>query len=214
MPRKTDHARRHEIASRAFETIRARGAHKTTMSDIASALGMKRSTLYWYFSDLGEIFDAVLRQSESQFQAFVAGRLVDVEHPVDYLEALMRAQVDYHVGRRDHIILLFQLWAVGGSDDPERVLSRGRKVVTALREGLIERLGAGVRDGAVAPCDPTTIVDLVLATGDGALVQMITRDADAKSIVDGFCEHVLAPLRKPRSRRRTKKSTSKRSSKK
>lgn len=214
MPRKTDHARRHEIATRAFETIRARGAHKTTMSDIAAALEMKRSTLYWYFRDLGEIFDAVLRQSEVQFQAFVAGRLVGVEHPIDYLEALMQASVDYHIGRRDHIILLFQLWAVGGSQDPERVLSRGRKVVTALRAGLVERLADGIRARTVAPCDPETIVDLVLATADGALVQLITRDADVQAIVDGFREAVLTPLRKDKKKSRAKRTTSKRSAKK
>ncbi len=57
MPRTPDMKRRAEIAARAFEVLRERGLQRTGMADVATALGMKRPTLYWYFRDLGQLFD-------------------------------------------------------------------------------------------------------------------------------------------------------------
>jgi len=198
MARKPDMAKRREIAARAFEAIRARGVHRTTMSDIAAALEMKRPTLYWYFKDLGEIFDAVVQDTDARLRAFVAGRLADVSHPIDYLDALMQASVDFYEGRRDQIIILFQLWAVSASEDPERILRRGREFIEPVREALVARVRQGVSDGLVAPCDPEKVVDLVLTVADGAQVQRVTRDAEMRPILDAFREYVLAPLRLPR----------------
>ena len=59
MARTPDLVKRAEIAEQSFEFIRTRGFQKRTMRDIAKALGMKRSTLYWYYRDLGGIFEAV-----------------------------------------------------------------------------------------------------------------------------------------------------------
>ncbi len=194
VPRKPDKARRRELASRAFEALRARGVHKTTMSDLAAALGMKRPTLYFYFKDMGEVFFAVLGEMEARFHAFVAGRLATVDHPVEYLDALIQAQLDYYEGRPDLIVLMFQLWAVGGSKDPDRVLAHSRAVVGAVRENLVARLETGIADGLVAECDAAQIVDLSLAIADGALVHLVTRNAPPAPIIEGFRERVLAPL--------------------
>ncbi|MCC6995654.1 MAG: TetR/AcrR family transcriptional regulator [Deltaproteobacteria bacterium] len=196
MARKPDMARRAALAAQAFEAIRARGVHQTSMSDLALALGIKRPTLYFYFRDLGEIFEAVLDETNRRMVAFVAGRLADAQHPLDVLEALVRAQLDFHQGRRDVLILLFQLWAVAGSRDPERILERGRAYLAPVRAGLVARLQDGIAAGQVAPCHPEQVVDLALAVADGALVQHLTRGADVSTIVAGLHDHVLAPLRR------------------
>jgi len=193
--RKPDLAKRAEIAARAFEVIRARGVHRTSMSDIAAALEIKRPTLYWYFKDLGEVFDAVVDADRKRLEAFVLGRLTDVAHPLDVLGELVRAHLDYYEGRRDVIIALFQLWAVGESHQPSRMLERGRKFVRAVRVRLIDLVQKGIDDGLVASCDPEQLVDLVLAVSDGAMMQRVTMDTDAAVLVDGLVKHVLAPLR-------------------
>jgi TetR/AcrR family transcriptional regulator, acrAB operon repressor len=195
MARRPDIARRTELASRAFEIIRARGVHRTTMSDIAAGLEIKRPTLYWYFRDLGEIFDAVIEDAQARFMAFLHGRLVDVVHPIDYLETLARATVAFYEGRRDLIVLLFQLWAVGGSEDPERILARGRALMAPLRAGLVARVEEGVRRGQVAACDAGAVVDLTLAVTDGALMQWIARDQPVAPILAEMTRRVLDPLR-------------------
>ncbi len=188
-------ARRAEIAARAFEVIRARGVHKTSMSDIASALGMKRPTLYWYFSDLSAVFEAVVEENRSRLEAFVLARIGDLDHPIDVLNALVRAHMDFYEGRRDVLVALFQLWAVAVTDRSNPIVEDSRQFMTTVRGRLIDLVDTGIADGRVAPCDATHVVDLVLAVTDGSLMQRVTMETDPKTLVDALDKHVLSPLR-------------------
>jgi AcrR family transcriptional regulator len=196
MARKLDHTRRAELAARAFEAIRARGVHRITMSDLAADLGLKRPTLYFYFRDLGAVFDAALDDTHRRWAAHVMSRVTGIDHPVDLLAEVVRATVSFHQGQRDRIVLLFQLWAVGGRD-PETVIARGRQLAEPLRAYLVDRITDGVSRGLVGPCEPAVIVDLVLTVLDGALVQEVTRNVQVSAIVDELERRVLAPLRRP-----------------
>lgn len=195
MPRKPDMARRAEIAARAFEVIRARGVHKTSMSDIASALGMKRPTLYWYFNDLSEVFAAIVDENRDRLEAFILARIGNLDHPIDVLSALVRAHIDFYQGRRDVIVALLQLWAVAVTDESSPIVEHSRKFMTTVRGQLIDLVDTGVADGRVAPCDAAHIVDLVLAVTDGSLMQRVTMEADPQSLADAIDEYVLSPLR-------------------
>src|SRR5215468_7998739 len=62
MPRRPDQERRTALAAAAFEVLRARGM-QTSMRELAEALGLKRPTLYFYFPDLGAVFESVLDQT-------------------------------------------------------------------------------------------------------------------------------------------------------
>lgn len=52
---------RNEIISTAQKLFQQYGLQKTTMEDIARAMGKGKSTLYYYYKSKEEIFDAVLR---------------------------------------------------------------------------------------------------------------------------------------------------------
>lgn len=180
--------------------LRARGVHGVSMSDLAGALGIKRPTLYFYFRDLGGVFDVVFEDTQRRYLEHVARRLEGVEHPIEQLIALARATAEFHHGQRDLVVLLFQLWAVGGKD-PERVVARGRELFEPTRQLLIARIVAGLAAGVVAPCDPARVVDLVQATLDGAMVAQVTRRAPPGPIVEEMIARVLEPLMlRPRTR--------------
>jgi AcrR family transcriptional regulator len=193
MPRKLDIARRAELATRAVAALRERGVQRCTMSDLAAALGLKRPTLYFYFRDLGAVFDAVFEDTQRRYLEHVAQRIAPIAHPIDQLAALARATAEFQAGQRDLVVLLFQLWAVGGTD-PERVLARGRELFEPSRRLLVARVAAGVADGTIPPCDPAALVDLVIATLDGALVAQVTRRALPGPIVEEMIARVLVPL--------------------
>jgi len=56
---KDDHIRE-EILEEAQKLFRQFGLKKTTMEDIAKAMGKGKSTLYYYFCSKEDIFDAVI----------------------------------------------------------------------------------------------------------------------------------------------------------
>src|SRR5512147_1533991 len=116
MARPVDTARRSALLARALEVLRARGPGRTTMSELASALGVKRPTLYFYFRDLSALLLAAVEDVYRAYAVHVAGRLATIDHPIVALGELARATVEYQRERRELVILLFQLWAAGNTD--------------------------------------------------------------------------------------------------
>ena len=199
MPRRPDLARRAELAAAAFEVLRARGVH-TSMRELADALGVKRPTLYFYFPDLGAVFETVLDQMYQALAEVVLARAQRFDHPLDRLRAVVDATIAFHRERPQLIGGLFQLWAVGGRDFAG-VLDRERRIVVAARDALVADLRAGIARREVKPCDPERTVDLVLAVVDGVLVHHVLGISRPDGVIEELAARILEPLR-PRKRRR------------
>jgi len=195
MARRPDLARRTELAHAAFEVLRTRGM-QTSMRELAEALGVKRPTLYFYFPDLGAVFEAVLDQAYRALAETVIARTRAAAHPIDRLRAVVDATLAFHRERPQLIGGLFQLWAMGGRDFTT-VLDRERRVVVAARDALVADLKAGISRGEVARCAPERIVDLVLAVVDGVLVHHVLGIARPDEVIEELAARVLEPLRVP-----------------
>lgn len=200
MPRRPDLARRAELAAAAFDVLRTRGV-QTSMRELAAALGVKRPTLYFYFPDVGAVFETVLDQTYQQLAEQVVARTKAVEHPLDRLRAVVDATIAFHRERPQLIGALFQLWAIGGRD-VATLLDRERRIVVAARDALVADLRAGILYRVVKPCDPERIVDLVLAVVDGVLVHHVLGIARPDGVIAELADRVLEPLRAPRKKRK------------
>ena len=202
MPRRPDLARRAELAQAAFDVLRTRGM-QTSMRELADALGVKRPTLYFYFPDLGAVFETVLEQMYRALTEAVLARVREHEHPIDRLRAVIDATLAFHRERPQLIGGLFQLWALGGRDFAT-VLERERRGVLAARDALVADLRAGIARKEVNPCEPERVVDLVLAFIEGAVVHHVLGIARTDDTIDELTRRVLDPLRGQRRRKRSK----------
>jgi AcrR family transcriptional regulator len=204
MPRRPDLARRAELANAAFDVLRTRGV-QTSMSELADALGIKRPTLYFYFPDLGAVFEAVLDQTYQTHGALVLERMRREAHPIDRLLALIEVTVNFHRERPQLIGGLIQLWAIGGRDVAV-VAERARRALTGTRDALVADLSAGIARREVRACDAERVVDLVLAVLDGVLVHQVLGLPRSQGAVDELRASIIEPLRIAKSkapRRRT-----------
>ena len=195
MARKPDPNRKTELALAAFAALRTRGVVGVTMSEVALALGMKRPALYYYFRDLGELFDAVLSAVLADQQAYVLRHLDPDDHPIDALAAWMRATLAFYEDDPQLIAMLLQFWAVGRPDAARDVLDRARDLVEPVRQMAIGLLQDAVRDGRVRPCQPGPTLDLCVAVVDGCLVERISRGVDPRVTLELFIAQFLQPLK-------------------
>ncbi len=181
--------------SAAFDVLRTRGM-QTSMRELADALGVKRPTLYFYFPDVGAVFETVLDQMYQALAELVITRDAgDVDHPLDRLRAVVDATIAFHRERPQLIGGLFQLWAVGGRDFAERARARApRRGRRARRAGRGSARGHRAL-GEVRPCDPERIVDLVLAVVDGVLVHHVLGIARPDGVIEELADRVIEPLR-------------------
>ena len=194
MPRRPDLERRAQLARDAFDVLQSRGV-QTSMRELADALGVKRPTLYFYFPDLGAVFETVLDETYKALATYVLARVQLHPHPLDRLRAVVDATIAFHRERPQLIGGLFQLWAVGGRD-PQAIFERGRRSLAAARDALVADLRAGIARREVAACDPERVVDLVLAVVDGMLVHHALGLARADNVVGELAERVIEPLRR------------------
>jgi len=202
MPRRPDLARRAQLARAAFDVLRARGM-QTSMSELADALGIKRPTLYFYFPDLGAVFETVLDQMYQALTETVLARVREQSHPLDRLRAVIDGTLGFHRDRPQLIAGLLQLWALGGRD-LSTVLERARHGVVAARDALVADLRGGIARKEVRPCDPERVVDLVLAIASGAVVHHVLGIARNDDTRDELARRVLEPLRMQRKRKRAR----------
>lgn len=197
MGRPYDHEKRLSIAMGALDVLRERGLIGTSMSQIATALGMKRPTLYWYFPDLGAIFECALMHVREQEAAYVAERIQGHPHPVDLLNAFVRAEFSFYreYGHTDFLMLLMQFWAAGPPEHRDRFAELTFKQLAPLRAMMVHGFTMAIESGELKPCDPGALFDLVLCTMDGAMVHHITRGLEPELVADMLQTLVLEPLR-------------------
>ena len=197
MARQVDYRKREEIAQAAFEILRSKGFQKTSMSEIAKALGMKRPTLYWYFKDIGAIFETLLVRLMLDVGIHMEAHIREVNHPIDRLFAQIKAVDDFFATRESLIPCLLQLWAATGAGvDPEGAVAMTRSAFEPRRQLQIESVRAGIREGLIDDCDPEALVHLINSYIDGMLVQRISHpETSLPPVHDLIWTKLLNPLK-------------------
>lgn len=227
MARPVSLERREELALKAFAVIRERGLYRITMSELAEALGMKRPSLYWYFRDLGHVFETVLEHTLVRQRAFLLARLEGLReatadtrdtrdsrvhegcqggaaphspppHPIDLLYAYAEGMWDFFSAEGPYLLQLLSFWGHTEAGEPGRVIEVTQRYFQPLWQMAVFEVERGVREGRVASCEPMALVDLVSVVVDGALIHRVARGMPIEPMARLLWSSVLAPLRIPR----------------
>ncbi len=197
MPRTVDQERRTDLALRSLAFVRSQGMRRVTMSELAVALGMGRPALYWYFKNMGEVFEAVLAVILERQRTFLLARMTGTDDPLALAEVWLRGVCAFYAEDPQLLAVLIQFWAMGDPEHPAKVLEATRDYAVQLQDAATLLLGEAMARGQLADCNVQTLVELCAATLDGLLIQQVRQGTDPLPALDLFCRRVLDPLRLP-----------------
>lgn len=132
------------VYTKAVELMAARGYHGTSLRDVAKAVGVQMSSLYYYFPSKQDLLLAIMRRTMADLRGAVEPAIRSVEEPAAQLDAAIRAHVLFHADRREETIV---------TDSEIRALEdENRDEIIALRDAysglFVETLEAGKRNGS------------------------------------------------------------------
>ncbi len=195
MARPTEHEKRSQLAEKAVEVLEREGLEIST-TRLAEALGVKRPTLLYHFPSLGELVEQALRDLLLEQAAYVAGRVAEVEHPLDKLATQLEAVAEFHHGREARVVFLSQAIAALSGSRLAELLEAGSELFAAQRRANVERIERGVAEGTVAPCDAEALVALVRAVTDGLMLQRVTSHTELAPVHAFLRERLFEPLKR------------------
>lgn len=151
VPRRADPERiaqkREQIAVEAGRLFAAQGYDRTSVAEVAKAVGTSPASVFYYFEDKASLFRAVFERDLPAAEALIA-RHVEAPDPVtailDVLDALARDAADPSASG-----MLIELLRRAG-DDPELLAVVGR-TANVLREGLAALISRGITEGVIDP---------------------------------------------------------------
>lgn len=151
VPRRADPERiaqkREQIAVEAGRLFAAQGYDRTSVAEVAKAVGTSPASVFYYFEDKASLFRAVFERDLPAAEALIA-RHVEAPDPVtailDVLDALARDAADPSASG-----MLIELLRRAG-DDPKLLAVVGR-TANVIREGLAALISRGITEGAIDP---------------------------------------------------------------
>lgn len=159
-------AKREEILATALEVIARNGYRRTSVRDLAEAVGLSQAGLLHHFSSKEELFEEVLRKrDELDATAFLS----TLDGPIDRLLALVR-----HNAEVPGLVQLYAQLAAEATDPghPSRAFFVER--YSRLRTLLGQFVRAEQEAGRVDPdLEPDRVATLFAAMADGLQTQWL-----------------------------------------
>ncbi|MGO1313219.1 MULTISPECIES: TetR/AcrR family transcriptional regulator [Actinomycetes] len=155
MARRADQERiaqkREQIAAQAGRLFAAQGYERTSVAEIATAVGISPASVFYYFNDKAALFRAVFERDLPAAEALIA-RHADAKEPVsailDVLGELAKDAID--PGASGMLVELLRR----AEHDPDLIAVVGR-TSEVVRDGLAVLIVRGIDDGDIDPAlDP------------------------------------------------------------
>jgi TetR/AcrR family transcriptional regulator len=188
--RKKRRRRRDEILGSALRTFREKGFYGTTLEEIASNLGLRKTALYYYFPDKEAILFECHRISLDELARVMEETYARFETASDRLSHVIREHVRVMTEVLEGSPLALEVTALSPERQAEVVQERDR-----YERRLREIIAQGVADGEFRSVDPKIASFAVLGA-----INWIARWYDPEGAMGSpelgaeFVEHLIGGL--------------------
>lgn len=150
--KRTDRKRREEVLEVAAEVMKRLGVGQTRLQDVAKALGISYTGLYYYFESRDELAGSVLCWGISRRRS----RLADAQGATALNRLMTFMESDLTSMAESGVTV--PLMAVLGVQYHGKVRDQWDLLVAAMSD----LVAAGLADGSIKPCHPLTVANVCL----------------------------------------------------
>ena len=179
LQRETKHAAVLSCAAKLFNT---KGARSTTLADVASRLGLTKTSLYYYVSTKEDLiyqcYDANMRQAHAQLDAAEAA----CENPGTCLMMFLESQINTTLRALDGEGDFYAAPLEVASLKEEHRLALEEEYRRLLRR-LIDLLNRGIDLGEIRPCNPVITIRAMIGALDWSFYWLYEMPRDQANTV-------------------------------
>ncbi len=161
-------ASRRRILDHAARLLRSGGYHRTTLREIAEAVGIRKASLYYHFASKEEIVEAVVNDGVRFVHEAVLAALAETAGagPSARLEAAIRGHLSALHGHGDYTSASIKVFDFGAAPAPESVRAMRRAYEDVWRR-LVAELQ---REGGLPPRRaPDVLLNFLLGALNGSV---------------------------------------------
>lgn len=138
-----------DLFETAAEIFARKGYHRTTVEEIARAVGVAKGTIYYHFANKEDLYLAVIREGVYLFKKQLNIALAAASSPPDKISRLIEGQLHFFNQEKDFVFLyLKELFSTGpGRDALSEMLTGCLKLIRNVVED-------GIRNGSFKAVDP------------------------------------------------------------
>lgn len=151
-----DHEVRNQIVAAATEHFSRYGYVKTTVSDLAKAIGFSKAYIYKFFESKQEIGEMICANCLSQIEADVSAAVAQAEHPPEKLRRMFKAIIESSLRLFFQDRKLYEIAASAATERWQATLAYEERIKNLLQEILQEGRQSGDFERKT-PLDETTV---------------------------------------------------------
>jgi AcrR family transcriptional regulator len=186
--RRSVEVRREEILSATIDLLDRLGLAATRVTDVAAALGISPSLVFYHFGTKDELIAEAFAHAEERALARVDRAVAGEDEPLDRLRRVL--QVYGPTGQAAGWRLWIDAWALAQREPQmRRVL---RRLETRWTDALREVVDDGVASGAFTCSDPTATVARVSALLDGLSVATLVHRTVTRAQLRAWVDRQVA----------------------
>jgi AcrR family transcriptional regulator len=155
---------RADILAATKRLVLEHGMHKVTMEDIASALGKKKSFLYYYYPGRTEVIHAVIEAEFTSMQRMVRDAVSPHKGALEQVRAFMLARIEVirtMAARYGRSTIYSALQGVEPGTDLASLMELRQSFDREEGRFIAGLLRQGIREGVFRPLSGTVIDDMV-----------------------------------------------------
>ncbi len=191
-----------QILGAAKRLFQIHGLHKVTMDDVAKAIGMGRSSLYYYYKSRDDIFDAVINIDIREMLSVITMAVKTAKTAEQQINAFFISKLEVLRERRS----FYNTLDIGMDADAISQFNRAKimhhKLIMKLEGELLnEILTGGIKSGELKPLpkkEKETLIFVLLSSLHGLKREISVENNfdQIKPIVQVFSHMVIQGLRK------------------